>query len=55
MVQIYFIQMVVILLVIFYNLIYYYCDNSIITYIGYKLIHPLKKDMLLTIGLICEF
>tara|TARA_Y100000741_G_scaffold363429_1_gene351645 strand:+ start:30 stop:1628 length:1599 start_codon:yes stop_codon:yes gene_type:complete len=35
--------------------IYYYCDNSIITYIGYKLIHPLKKDMLLTIGFDLEF
>ena len=30
--------------------IYYLIDNSIISYVGYKMIHPLRKDMLLTIG-----
>lgn len=29
-----------------YNLV----DNSILEYIGYKMVHPLKKDMLLTLG-----
>jgi DNA-directed RNA polymerase subunit L len=30
--------------------IYYFIEDSIISYIGYKMVHPLKSDMLLTIG-----
>lgn len=31
--------------------IYYLFDNSIIKYIGYKMVHPLKTEMIITIGL----